>query len=272
MTALSLASWLVTGHHVPDVLGEFLVFMVCLCGSVTLGLFVGALYLALEPYVRKLWPESVISWTRLLAGCFRDPLVGRDVLVGLSALGANWLASDIVLWLLMKLDLAPVSFFGSAPLDALRGGRYALEGPLSATTGAIFAALLGLMLFLVLRIVFRRPWLAAVGFCVLYIAGGTVNTAAVSSPGQIVGTVVLNTIDSITFLIVMTRFGLVALIAYHWIGILILAYPFVGTVFGPYFALSLVPPLVFLVLAVYGYRVSVAGQPLFRDDQAAPHR
>ena len=38
--------------------------------------------LALEPYVRKRWPETIISWTRVLAGRFRDPLVGRDILLG----------------------------------------------------------------------------------------------------------------------------------------------------------------------------------------------
>ena len=39
-------------------------------------------YMALEPYVRRIWPEMVISWSRLLAGRWFDPLVGRDVLAG----------------------------------------------------------------------------------------------------------------------------------------------------------------------------------------------
>jgi hypothetical protein len=40
------------------------------------------LYVALEPYVRRTWPEILISWSRLLAGGWKDPLVGRDVLIG----------------------------------------------------------------------------------------------------------------------------------------------------------------------------------------------
>jgi len=40
------------------------------------------LYLALEPIVRRRWPDSIISWSRLLAGRLRDPLVGRDILIG----------------------------------------------------------------------------------------------------------------------------------------------------------------------------------------------
>jgi hypothetical protein len=41
-------------------------------------------YLALEPYVRKLWPKALISWSRILAGRFRDPMVGRDILAGVT--------------------------------------------------------------------------------------------------------------------------------------------------------------------------------------------
>ena len=57
-----------------------------------IGLFLGAfasslwqafllyvLYVALEPYVRRRWPDALVSWTRVLAGRFRDPLVGRDI-------------------------------------------------------------------------------------------------------------------------------------------------------------------------------------------------
>ena len=39
-------------------------------------------YLALEPYARRLWPHMLVSWVRLMGGRFRDPLVGRDLLIG----------------------------------------------------------------------------------------------------------------------------------------------------------------------------------------------
>ena len=42
-------------------------------------------YVSFEPYVRRLWPGTLISWTRVLSGRVRDPLIGRDVLVGLLA-------------------------------------------------------------------------------------------------------------------------------------------------------------------------------------------
>ena len=42
-------------------------------------------YLGLEPYVRRFSPDSLIGWTRLVAGSWRDPRVGRDVMIGVAA-------------------------------------------------------------------------------------------------------------------------------------------------------------------------------------------
>jgi serine/threonine-protein kinase len=44
----------------------------------------GGSYLGIEPAVRRRWPWRLTGWVRLFAGRVRDPLVGRDVLVGVS--------------------------------------------------------------------------------------------------------------------------------------------------------------------------------------------
>jgi hypothetical protein len=50
-------------------------------------------YLAVEPYVRRLWPGTLVAWTRLLEGRLRDPLIGRHILLGaLSGLTLSLLA------------------------------------------------------------------------------------------------------------------------------------------------------------------------------------
>src|SRR6202041_722263 len=38
------------------------------------------LYLAVEPWVRRHWPKTIISWSRLLSAGARDPLGGRNAL------------------------------------------------------------------------------------------------------------------------------------------------------------------------------------------------
>ena len=73
--------WFFGAHHVPNSseLGLFMEFLVWGLGW---SCFIWVLYIALEPYVRRRWPATLVSWSRMLAGGFRDPLVGRDVLIG----------------------------------------------------------------------------------------------------------------------------------------------------------------------------------------------
>ncbi len=51
-----------------------------------IGLFVGGVmylvYLAIEPFVRRSWPTMLVGWSRALAGRLPDPIVGRDLAVG----------------------------------------------------------------------------------------------------------------------------------------------------------------------------------------------
>ena len=75
-----LVSWVFLAHHYGS--WEFNLCLVAvqlaLLPTVLLWLF----YLAIEPYVRRWWPHRIISWSRLLAGDFRDPLIGRALLIG----------------------------------------------------------------------------------------------------------------------------------------------------------------------------------------------
>lgn len=84
ITLATLTSWLVSADHFPS--GEAEVRLLIKAGGVALmrGVLAWLLYLALEPSVRRRSPETLISWTRILNGRFRDPTVGRDLLIGLA--------------------------------------------------------------------------------------------------------------------------------------------------------------------------------------------
>jgi serine/threonine-protein kinase len=61
---------------------EFNVLVEILKFSLFWAVFGGLIYCALEPFVRRWWSEYLISWSRLLAGDFRNPMIWRDILVG----------------------------------------------------------------------------------------------------------------------------------------------------------------------------------------------
>ncbi len=115
-------------------------------------------YLALEPLVRRQSPHLLISWTRLLSGRFADPLVGRDILVGVLAAATIRIirvAGAAVPWW--------ISLPGAIPLGAPSGLLY---GVAPALMNGIWVAVLFTMAFLFLaaicRLVFRTSWVGLV--------------------------------------------------------------------------------------------------------------
>ena len=77
------------------------------------------MYIALEPFVRRRWPGMLIGWSRLLAGNFRDPLVGRNLLVGC--------AGGIVLAMLPYLGMAFASLLNAPQERPYNGATLGLD-------------------------------------------------------------------------------------------------------------------------------------------------
>jgi hypothetical protein len=96
---LQMLRWLLGAHHVPVRSEADVVFGGLYRAAFSAGL-VWLFYIALEPYWRRLWPSTMVSWVRLLKGRFRDPRVGRDILLG-SVLGVSaivWMLQFNVFW------------------------------------------------------------------------------------------------------------------------------------------------------------------------------
>jgi serine/threonine protein kinase len=82
---LTLVSWAFRASH-PEIMAVEINRIFAAIGR---ALFSSAVmwltYLGLEPYIRRYAPDSLLGWTRLLAGHWRDPRVAVDVLIGVSA-------------------------------------------------------------------------------------------------------------------------------------------------------------------------------------------
>ena len=83
--AMILASWVLGAHHVASLTEVALFFLSGVQGALLIGALVWLIYLAFEPYVRRIWPHALITWNRLLDGRLRDPVLGRDIVVGAAA-------------------------------------------------------------------------------------------------------------------------------------------------------------------------------------------
>ena len=167
---LRLITWLLQSTHVP----EFGTEVTRLCIGVMRSLGEAALlwlfYIALEPTARRQWPHMLISWARVLALRFRDPVVGRHALVGVGV-GIYWALLFVVdRWSIQWLGPVPrPELAGNELFGQLLGGRFALAAMFDMLYGAIHRGLLFLMLLAALRAVTRRPLLSA-AFAVVILA------------------------------------------------------------------------------------------------------
>ena len=260
-------------HHVPA-LSEVLLLIGSLQESLMFPALAWVVYMAIEPFVRRLWPGALISWSRLLAGRFRDPRVGRDILVG--GMGG------MVACLLRFLCLNASGWFGFppdppivTPVELAGGLNWATIFWLSSIVGSLVFPIGLLLLLLVARVILRRQWAAfAVVLVLMGVWSGLQSLApetAWSGPRWL-QLLVLTAISSILwmpFLWVMIRFGLLAGMFYSYFWNLHVLFPLTSDLSLFYAGRTLFPVLVAAGLAVYGFSIARAGRPLIREELLA---
>jgi len=157
-------------------------------------------YLAIEPYARRHWPDSLISWNRLLAGRLRDPLVASHVLAGFFGF---WAAN-----LLVSLVYAAVSGPPHPPntIESLNSTTFFAANLLVAVGSAPVNGLATLLLVVLLRLLLRRVWIAdLLAAAVLGLSGTALDF---SNPYRFAVTWAAYMLYNYVFLWLLRRFGL----------------------------------------------------------------
>ena len=80
-----LITWALNDPHVGNPAQEINRFFESLGEALFAGGVLYVMHLAVEPAMRRHWPNSLLGWTRLLRGEIVDARVGRDMLFGLAA-------------------------------------------------------------------------------------------------------------------------------------------------------------------------------------------
>jgi serine/threonine-protein kinase len=153
------AIWLCQVHVSPSI-GMIGVLLLAIVTTTFYGLLFWTIYLAIEPFVRRHWPQTLVSWTTVLAGRVRDPIVARDVLIGVGLgvliavlIRAGMYYQDTPNWISTDLLLGSRAVAGYLVMQAL----YALR-----------SALFVFFLLFMLRVLLRRQIAAAVALVALF--------------------------------------------------------------------------------------------------------
>jgi eukaryotic-like serine/threonine-protein kinase len=255
---VSVLAWLFHADHAFDMFQELEmtfrdVGVVLLFCAVT-----WMLYLAIEPYVRRRWPHTLISWTRLLSGRVQDPLVGRDALIGVAAGAVMAVAVALFRRLPAALGgpaLAPAAY----GLDLFLGPREIVADMLLAQMNSALTALSLLLLIMVGRIVLRRQTLA--------IGGALFVLCLFESLASPLPLWIVLPLDMAILLIptlVLVRFGLLAAMVNFYVTNRLITYPLTEDLSSWTAGPTLFLGLFLLGFALWAARAALAGRPLFR--------
>jgi hypothetical protein len=245
---------LIMAEHEPVLAHELSILASVVAQALLWPVLFALLYIAVEPYVRRRWPDRLISWARLVSGRWRDPMVGRDVLIGLAA----GLAHCVI----ASYTPAIGAFATGEPAPPFSGDIAGLAIPgsgiahfIQALSGGIVTALVLMTVLVILTILLRRRWLAVSALYAVFFTGYLfASTHWWMLP--------LFAILAGVFTLVVSRVGMLAMAAMQ-IGF--------GTVFTAplpdslswYTARGLTPLVLLFALAIWAFVTSLGGQRAF---------
>jgi hypothetical protein len=257
---LQVAAWIVGAHHLSGAIEEVRNFF-RVAGSILLqGALLWVLYLALEPYGRRFWPDGLLGWSRLLSGRLRDPRVGRDILIG-TALGGALMLVDLFRSLSPRLIGKPpgIPTLGTE-VDSLNGFGALFGTWADQTFNSLQTTLVLVLVLVVVRLLVRRTWLAVIIGVAIEVgaAGGGVPAGSVGWLYYLAQTMAVALITLAIF-----RYGLLVAAAMIVVDNIPSEVPILPH--GPSWAAlpgNLSIALV-VALACFGFYAARAGQPLF---------
>jgi serine/threonine-protein kinase len=240
-------------HHVPLTVEETTLLLGVTGWALVWAGFAWLAYIGLEPYVRRLWPRTLISWTRLLAGRLRDPLVGRDILAG-TVVGVV-LTAVLILRFIFVPQPIPEALLEPA-IESLASTRLLAWSLTFGVLDAVQFALAALFFIVLIHIVIGKPWIAV--FVLSILAAPIAPGGAAGVTGYAWATALL-----LIFGATLMRVGLLAGVVALGTVRLLTQTPLTLNGDSWYFGSTIVVLVVVAALGVFGFVVSLAGAPAF---------
>lgn len=249
-----LAMWALQAHHLAS-LDEFGTVILALAWGFLISTFARLLYFALEPFVRRRDPHTLIGWVRLIGGKIRDPLVGRDVLIGMTygvLLGAFESVDNILLPLFGGLPPQP----GALSMESLLGVGPALGSVFAYTWIYVLYSLGIFFLLFLLRFLVKKDWIAAI---VIVFLGAITNTGG----DYFWVTFLALAVIWLSIYLVLRRFGLLALVVGLVVQNMLVVFPMTSHLSRWYASGAIAGVMIIIAIALFAMYNALAGQPLF---------
>jgi len=257
--AISLLAWIFHAHHSTSdaeriLIGNALASAAFICIEYWL------IYLALEPWVRRYWPQTMITWSRVVAGTWRDPLVGRDLLFG-TFFGIVYVLA-VAVYDYANL-LAGIPDPGSFSIANLNGFRAFAASTAGLLWNEVSGALLLLLTFFLVRAVLKNQWIAATVWVIGWVAARFLRQNFIDSPQLAITTGIFWTFLFALFVFILLRFGFFALVVACFVLDSVINC-FLTTDFSTWYSQSsLAIAILVIAMALRGFRLALGSRPLF---------
>jgi hypothetical protein len=251
--------WILSTSHVPSLNDELNLLLKDLPIILFLAALAWLIYLALEPFLRRRWPDAMVSWSRLLAGRLRDPLVGRDLLVGAVAFAGLSLL-DLVEPVVARAMGVPPPNPGGINSAVLLGGRRLVAQLVGGLFGPIMVTMFILFVLLLLRVILRKHWLAMAGLAVIF----SLPAFATVDPRLLPLHLVLQALGWVVIFLMLSRFGLLSVCALFFFLQIFSTVP-TADFSAWYGSNTVVLLLAMAVVAGFGFYTSLAGRPILAE-------
>jgi serine/threonine-protein kinase len=254
-----IASWALGARHSLSVDTEADRFFFALAITLLNVGFTWLFYLGLEPFVRRFCPEMLIGWTRMLRAQYRDPVVGRDLLVG-CALGVFLFAVAAAGSFVTELAAGVPAQPKVSGVMYLLGAQHSISMLLRVVPNALQGAMIGTFLYVVLLALVRRRSVA-IGM-VIALFGAVV--VAEGGDGELWMSIIFALLLAGPMMFVFVRFGLLALAAALAANQALQLAPLTLDLTMPHALASSMAIVAVCAAAAYAFHISGAGQNLFR--------
>jgi serine/threonine-protein kinase len=258
VTGLLFFSMILLRRHTASAVFEAAIVRDALLFSISRGVIAWVGYVALEPVVRRLWPRTLVAWSRALAGKSRDPMMGQCLLIGVGA--------GVACALITALENLAPGWVGQAPplpvfdklagVDALQSSLDALGASFAIIVqwiGRCMVFLLGLAL---VGLVTPRRRLATIIYASLAVVAWTLSRHALPGAGPWWSTWIGSTLVVGIATFVIVRSGLLAAVLAGVTYELLIAFPVPASTSVWYWGTSVAVLLGIAALACVGAYLS----------------
>lgn len=212
------------------------------------GALLFVLYLSLEPLIRRTAPDLLIAWRRLLSGRWKDPLVGRDTLIGIFVGVLHTLISTLS-WIIPGLAGAgPPRIPVPGDLRMLVSQTKAFAGLGLSLSQSVFIGLITIFIFSLLAWLTRRRWGGALLIFLL------INTGYFFAMKQVNWTGILL---AAMMAVLIARFGVLATVVQYFTFFALFHYPLLVDTSRWFFASSALSLAVLAAITLVATRAAL---------------